>query len=135
VPNRSIQPSAFEQVLATGEPPHRRFARFALNITRVIGGRKFSTATATMACVVACTGSCQLSDFHFERTALFRSPRGQWFLAGEGGACSRWGRRASDGTRYPARACSSFPNQKHVSSWSSTTVLSKPFSKPRKADQ
>ena len=74
---------------------------FELDITRVIGGRKFSTSTATLACVIACAGTSQLADFHFERTGLYLSPRGQWFVAGEGGACSHWGRRAMDGSRNP----------------------------------
>jgi hypothetical protein len=75
-------------------------SRSELAIDRVIGGRKFDTATAILACVIACTGH-QYSDFHFERTGLYVSPRGQWFLAGEGGACSHWGRRAIDGSRDP----------------------------------
>lgn len=73
---------------------------FELDIDRVIGGRKFDTATAILACVIACTGD-RYSDFHFERTGLYVSPGGQWFLAGEGGACSHWGRQAIDGSRDP----------------------------------
>jgi hypothetical protein len=75
--------------------------RFELDITRAIGSRKFSTSTATLVCVIACCDTSQLADFHFERTGLYLSPRGQWFLAGEGGACSHWGRRAIDGSRLP----------------------------------
>jgi len=101
MPNRPIHTSAVTQAPATADQPHRGLARFTLDITSVLGGRKFSTSVATMVCEIACAGSCQLSDFHFERIALYLSPRGQWFLAGEGGACSRWGRRAPDGSRYP----------------------------------
>jgi len=88
---------------ATGEQRNRLFAiePFTLDISRVIGGRKFSTSTAALACVIACSGTSQLADFHFERTGLFLSPRGQWFLAGEGGALSHWGRRSIDGSRAP----------------------------------
>lgn len=75
--------------------------RFELDIARVINGRMFSTSTATLACVIACFGTSQLADFHFERTGLYLSPRGQWFLAGEGGAASHWGRRSIDGNRAP----------------------------------
>jgi len=74
---------------------------FELDIDRIIDGRKFRTTTATLACVIACSGTSQLADFHFERTGLFLSPRGQWFLAGEGGALSHWGRRSIDGNRTP----------------------------------
>ena len=78
------------------EPPP-----FKLDISRVISGRKFNTTTATLACVIVRTGGSQHSDFHFEQSGLFRSPLGQFFVAGEGGACSRWGRRAGDGSRVP----------------------------------
>jgi hypothetical protein len=98
MPNQSPQ-----TIPATQEPHNRLFgtAPVALNISRVIGGRKFATTTATLACVVACCGTSQLADFHFERTGLYLSPRGQWFLAGEDGACSHRGRRAIDDSREP----------------------------------
>lgn len=90
-------------IRATPEPHNRLFGTDPcdLEISRVIGSRKFDTATAMLACVIACCGTSQLADFHFERTGLYLSPRGQWFLAGEGGACSHWGRRAIDGSRLP----------------------------------
>ena len=98
MPNQSSQTTASIQ-----EPHSRLFATepFTLDISRVIGGRKFDTSTATLTCVIARTGNYQYSDFHFERAGLCLSPRGQWFLAGEGGACSHWGRRAIDGSRSP----------------------------------
>jgi hypothetical protein len=98
VPNQ-----AERTIRATPKPHNRLFSTdpFELDISRVIGGRKFSTASATLACVIACTGNSQLSDFHFERTGLYVSPGDQWFLAGKGGACSHWGRRAIDGSRGP----------------------------------
>jgi hypothetical protein len=99
VPNQA----ADQTTPATQEPHNGLFgtAPFALNISRAIGSRKFSTSTATLVCMIACCGTSQLADFHFERTGLYLSPRGQWFLAGEGGACSHWGRRAIDGSRFP----------------------------------
>ena len=84
--------------------PHDRLfgtTSFELDIDRVINGRKFRTTTATLACVIACSGTSQLAEFCFERTGLFLSPRGQWFLAGEGGALRHWGRRSIDGGRCP----------------------------------
>ena len=101
MPNRPIHPSAVTQAPATTEQPHRGLARFSLDITRAIGGRKFNTATATLACIITRAGHSQQSDFHYERTGLYRSARGQWFVAGKGGACSHWGRRAIDGSRDP----------------------------------
>ena len=84
----------------TRDPHNRLFAiePFTLDISRVIGGRKFSTSTAALAFVIVCSGTSQVADFHFERTGLYVSTGGQWFLAGEGGACSHWGRRAIDGS-------------------------------------
>jgi hypothetical protein len=98
VPNQADQ-----TIRATPKPHNRLFGTdpFELDVSRVIGGRKFCTSTAALACVIACCGTSQLADFHFERTGLYLSPRGQWFLAGEGGACSHWGRRAIDGSRLP----------------------------------
>lgn len=98
MPNQSDQ-----TIRATPKSHNRLFEteRFQLDINRIIGGRKFNTSTATLTCVIACFGTSQVADFHFERTGLYLSPRGQWFLAGEGGACSHWGRRAIDGSREP----------------------------------
>lgn len=92
-----------QTIRATPKPHNRLFGtdHFELDVSRVIGGRTFSTSTATLGWVIACMGYSQLSDFRFERTGLYLSPRGQWFVAGEGGACSRWGRRAVDGSRDP----------------------------------
>jgi hypothetical protein len=59
------------------------------------------TKTLTDVLMIACCGISQLADFHFERTGLYLSLRSQWFLAGQGGACSHWGRRSIDGRREP----------------------------------
>src|SRR5664280_1196069 len=85
---------------ATPKPHNRLFGtdHFELDVSRVIGGRTFNSSTATLGWVIACTGYSQLSDFHFERTGLYLSPHGQWFVAGAGAARSRWGRRAVDGS-------------------------------------
>jgi hypothetical protein len=97
-------PNRASQTIPAAQDPHNGLfgtERFELDITRAIGSRKFSTSTATLVCVIARTGHSQYSDFQFERTGLYRSPRGQWFVAGIGGACSRWGRWAVDGSRLP----------------------------------
>lgn len=92
-------------IRATPKPHNLYFGtdHFELDISRVIGGRKFNTSTAILTCVIARTGHSQHSDFHYERTGLYVSPRGQWFIAGEGGACSHWGRRAVNGSRNPGK--------------------------------
>ena len=90
------------QTTPAGPKPRNRLFNtkpFDLEISRVIAGKTFNTATATLACILASIGGSPHLDFHFERTGLYRSPRKQWFIAGEGGACSRWGRRAADGSR------------------------------------
>jgi hypothetical protein len=89
-----------QTIRATPKPHNRLFGtdHFELDVSRVIGGRTFSTSTARLGWVIACTGYSQLSDFHFERTGLYLSQRGQWFVAGAGGARSRWARRAVDGS-------------------------------------
>ena len=97
-------PNQAPQTTPAAQEPHSGLfggAPFALTISRVIGGRSFDTTTATLACVIASSGTAQLVDFHFERTGLYLSPRGQWFLAGEGGARSHWGRLSIDGSRDP----------------------------------
>ncbi|WP_284537600.1 hypothetical protein [Pleomorphomonas sp. T1.2MG-36] len=37
------------------------------------------------------------SDFRYEDTTLYRTQKGAFFLAGEGGALSRWGGRVEGG--------------------------------------
>lgn len=96
--------AAAQTIPAAREPHNRLFGtdHFELDVSRVIGRRTFSTSTATLGWVIARTGYSQLSDFNFERTGLYLSLRGQWFVAGAGGARSRWGRRrAVDGSRDP----------------------------------
>ena len=95
-------PNHAERTIRATPKPHNRLFNadpFELDVSRIIGGRKFSTSTAALACVIACCGTSQVADFHYERTGLYRSSRGAWFIAGEGGAYSRWGRRAIDGSR------------------------------------
>lgn len=60
------------------------------HISRIIGGLRYDTTTATEICVHE-SGEFQ-GDFDFEITGLYRTPRGRFFLAGHGGARSRWSR-------------------------------------------
>lgn len=66
-------------------------------ITKVIDGLKYNTATATKICTYEPGGG--RSDFKFECTALFRTPRGRFFLAGFGNAMSRWSERSGNNCR------------------------------------
>jgi hypothetical protein len=64
---------------------------------QVIDGRVFDTDTATEICRAAYGGS--RTDFQWHETALYRSPRGQFFLAGQGGPMSRWAQDVDGGGR------------------------------------
>lgn len=64
-------------------------------IIKVIGGLRYSTETATKICTHE--SDVGRSDFKFERTALFRSPKGKFFIAGFGGALSRWSQPYQNG--------------------------------------
>ena len=73
-----------------------------LHIRRVIDGKVYDTDTAT--CVHALSddkGSIGL-NFFVERTNLYRTRRGQYFIAGESGAYRQWGQRY-DGGYAPGR--------------------------------
>ncbi len=69
-----------------------------LQIRRVIDGKLYNTETAEFVCDMS--GPYNRGDFNWDQTYLYRSPKGQFFVAGEGHASSRWGRPVGDG-RYP----------------------------------
>jgi hypothetical protein len=58
---------------------------------KIIDGKRYDTTTATMVCDCSPRGFYR-GDFRYEDTQLYRTPRGGWFLAGEGGPMSRWAR-------------------------------------------
>ncbi|TVP47277.1 MAG: hypothetical protein EA350_05365 [Gemmatimonadales bacterium] len=61
---------------------------------KVVDGRRFNTETAErVAC--ASSGGSQ-GDFRFFSEELFLTPKGTWFIAGEGGAASKYRERAGD---------------------------------------
>lgn len=66
-------------------------------IIKVIGGLRYSTETATKICTYESGGG--RSDFKFECTTLFRTPKGRFFLAGHGNAMSRWSERSGNNCR------------------------------------
>jgi hypothetical protein len=55
---------------------------------RIINGKTYNTDTAQHVCDLRC--SANRGDFRYHDTALYRSPKGQFFLSGEGGAMSMW---------------------------------------------
>lgn len=55
---------------------------------RVIGGKSYDTETGKKICELPC--SYYQGDFQYHLTSLYRSPRGAYFLAGEGGPMSMW---------------------------------------------
>ncbi|MEO5807031.1 hypothetical protein [Devosia sp.] len=62
---------------------------------KTINGKILDTATAEYMCGVAC--NFYGGDFAWHDTDLYRSKKGQWFLAGEGNCYSMWGRETAGG--------------------------------------
>ena len=56
---------------------------------RVIDGKIYDTKTAEEICELPCSAQGK-SDFRYHDTDLYRTKRGAYFLAGEGGAMSMW---------------------------------------------
>ena len=62
-----------------------------MRIRKVIGGKVFDTDTAELLCNISGHGgTLSRSDFGWEDTGLYRTKKGRFFIAGQGGACSRW---------------------------------------------
>jgi hypothetical protein len=57
-------------------------------IAKIIDGLRYNTATAEKICTFE--SDAGRGDFHHEVTSLYRTPRGRFFLAGHGGAMTRW---------------------------------------------
>jgi hypothetical protein len=60
---------------------------------KIIDGKRYDTDTATLVCDCSPRGFYR-NDFRYEDTQLYRTPRGGWFVAGEGGPLTRWARSA-----------------------------------------
>jgi hypothetical protein len=60
---------------------------------RIIDGKRYNTDTATEIADVSPSGFYR-GDFRYEDTKLYRTPKGRWFLSGEGGPMSRWAQSA-----------------------------------------
>lgn len=66
---------------------------------RIIEGKTYNTATATRLYGLSCNASGK-SDFRWEDTSLYQTKGGAFFLAGEGGPMTRWGKRVGTMTTY-----------------------------------
>ena len=56
---------------------------------KIIDGKTYNTETATFVCDVSGNVSDR-GNFHYDSTSLYRSPKGQFFIAGHGGPLSTW---------------------------------------------
>jgi len=62
----------------------------------IIAGKLYDTKTATEICSISGT-TYNVNDNNYEDTRLYKSPKGQYFLAGEGGPSSRWAKSCGVG--------------------------------------
>ena len=69
----------------------------------IINGKIYDTATAEW--IYDTSNGSGVSDFKHERSALYRTTRGRWFLAGYGGPMSRFGHTLSDRSRTEGSGC------------------------------
>ncbi|MBD3849404.1 hypothetical protein IED13_27205 [Bosea sp. SSUT16] len=65
-------------------------------MARVVAGLLYNTETAELIADVARTGG----DWNYERTQLFRTKNSRFYLAGEGGAATRWAQRITGDRGY-----------------------------------
>ncbi len=66
-----------------------------IQISKIIDGLRYSTATATEIC--AFESDEYQGDFRYEETTLYQTPGGRFFIAGYGGAMTRWARPIQGG--------------------------------------
>lgn len=66
-----------------------------MSIDIVIDGRRFRSATSKK--IHHAESACNCTDFRYWSETLYRSPKGQLWIAGEGGALSHYSRPHADG--------------------------------------
>ena len=64
---------------------------------RIINGKIYNTETATR--IGNFSSDCGPGDFRYQSTDLYRTKKGAFFIAGEGGALSRWSVSCGNGQR------------------------------------
>lgn len=63
-----------------------------IEMRRVVDGKIYDTTKSSLVATIASRGT--LADYEYEYTQLFRTKKGNFFLAGRGGPWSRWKRRS-----------------------------------------
>lgn len=66
-----------------------------MNICKIIDGLRYNTMAAEKIC--SFENDSDSGDFRYEVTSLYRTPRGRFFLAGRGGAMTRWAQSIQGG--------------------------------------
>jgi hypothetical protein len=64
---------------------------------RIIGGKRYDTGKATLVAEVSAQGA--RSDFAWYEEMLYRTAKGNWFTAGEGGPLSHYAVQAGQNNR------------------------------------
>lgn len=63
---------------------------------KIINGKIYDTKTAD--CIAEWSNHYTPNDFHYCEESLYRTKKGNWFLAGEGGALSKYARPVQGGS-------------------------------------
>lgn len=66
---------------------------------KIINGKRYDTDKAQ--CVAEYANTYDRGDFHWYEEALYQTPSGSWFLAGEGHAASKYARSVAQNERGP----------------------------------
>jgi hypothetical protein len=64
---------------------------------RIIDGKSYNTETAE--CIATWSNHHYPNDFHYCEESLYRTAKGAWFVAGEGGAMSKYSRPVGNNGR------------------------------------
>ena len=65
---------------------------------RIIDGKRYDTETAERVTWVGSRSGISRSDHTYWDAAIYRTPRGRWFLAGDGGPASIFAQSVGNGT-------------------------------------
>jgi hypothetical protein len=77
------------RVLPIGRRDVADDARQESIMIRIVNGKRYNTETAELLCNIS-RGGYSRSDFAYDDTDLYVTKNGNFFIAGEGGARSRW---------------------------------------------
>ena len=69
---------------------------------RIINGKMYNTETATE--IVHYNNGLPYSDFNYFEESLYKKKTGEFFLAGSGGAMTKYARHGTDGTSFEGEA-------------------------------